>query len=241
MGKWLREYLKKNLALTIIQAVSFSSILVLAIIYKQPPLQILPLFVTLFAMLLQAKVNRYGFLIGGINACIYGVVYITRTLYSSAAYSFLVSCPLQIITFINWDRHTEKKKNVTNLKLMSNKMRLVILLAMILGWGALYVIFSAFGSKYMLLDNAATLISIVCSALCALCYVEYMPFALASRVIAIIMNLSMVPDSPHNWVWVINSAYGLICNLFATATLWKRYIKGSKSEAAPETVQSAQK
>ena len=234
MRKWLLDYFKKNIVLTIIQAVSFTSILVLAIIYKQPPLQILPLFVTLFAMLLQAKVNRYGFLIGGINACIYGVVYIMRTLYSSAAYSFLVSCPLQIITFINWDRHTEKKKNVTNLKLMSNKMRLLILLLMILGWGALYVIFSAFGSKYMLIDIVATLLSIVCSVLCALCYVEYMPFALASRISTIIMNLSMVPDSPHNLVWVINSTYGLICNVFATATLWKRYGKSSRHEENKE-------
>ena len=219
------DYLRKNLVLTVVQAISLTLIFTFAVIFKLPPLQILPIFISLFVLYLQAKVNRYAFLLGGLNACIYGVVYIIRTLYSSAAFSFFFSFPFQIITFINWDRHTEKKKNVTELKFMSNKLRLIVLILMLLCWGALYFVFTSLGSKYMLIDNASTVLGIVSTTLCALCYVEYLPIQLIGYVVNVIMDGTMTLDAPHNVVWLINSAYGCACTLIASSSIWKRYGK----------------
>ena len=52
----------------IIIAVTFCLILVSGILTKQNPLFMIPLFVSLGVMALQADVNRTAYLIGGINA-----------------------------------------------------------------------------------------------------------------------------------------------------------------------------
>ncbi len=51
----IKNFLRKNWLMTLLQTVTFSAILVLAIIFKQSPLQILPMFISLIVMFLQAK------------------------------------------------------------------------------------------------------------------------------------------------------------------------------------------
>ena len=57
----------------IILAVTYVSILITGIIFKQPFYRILPLFISGIVMFLQSYANRYGYLLGGINAVIYTV------------------------------------------------------------------------------------------------------------------------------------------------------------------------
>lgn len=237
----IKDYLRKNLIMTLFQAMTFGSILVLAIVYEQSPIQILPMFVSLVVMFLQARVNRYAFLVGGINSCLYAVAYILRTLYSSAAYALLVSFPLQILTFINWNKRTDKdtEERVTDLRLMSGKARLLWAVATVVGWGALYLIFSAFGSKYMLLDNTATLLGIVTTVLCAMCYIEYAPLQLISNVVTVILNASMIADAPENITWLINSVYGTVCTAVALYVMVKNYReKQTKAEKEVTIIQT---
>ena len=120
----------------IVIAVTFCLILASGILTKQNPLFMVPLFVSLGVMALQADVNRTAYLIGGINAGIYGIVYIYMGLYASAASALLFSCPLQLVTFINWKRKAYGKATV--FKKLTAKARIGLALVAVLGFGVLY-------------------------------------------------------------------------------------------------------
>ena len=52
-----------------------------AIIYKQPVLKVLPIFITLFVMLFNSRANRIGFIIGGCNCFLYFISFMMQQLY----------------------------------------------------------------------------------------------------------------------------------------------------------------
>ena len=59
----------------IIIAITFTAIVTTGIIYKQTPLRLIPLIVSIGVMLLSSQANRYAHLIGGINSLVYGFAY----------------------------------------------------------------------------------------------------------------------------------------------------------------------
>ena len=81
-------------------------------------------------MLLQARVSRYAFLVGGLNSILYTGAYLLMGLYTTAAYTFLTSFPLQMITFIN--RNKKTKAGVTELRKMRWHVRGLIALGFLL-------------------------------------------------------------------------------------------------------------
>ena len=61
-----------SLVLLVVTAVCITAS---GILYKQPLLHILPLYISLFISLLQSRVNRIAYLIGAGNAILYAIVY----------------------------------------------------------------------------------------------------------------------------------------------------------------------
>ena len=84
----------------ILLGITAAALTVTAVIFKQSVIRTIPLFVSLFIILLQTKANRFAYLLGGGNSILYAVSYVTMGLYGSALYAFCISFPLQIITFI---------------------------------------------------------------------------------------------------------------------------------------------
>lgn len=99
----------KNKYTYFLMTVTFMLITFFGIKYSQSILKIIPLYISIVVMLLQLRVNRYAFLLGGINSVLYAAVYFYYALYGSAFYAITVSFLMQIATFINWGRHSYKK------------------------------------------------------------------------------------------------------------------------------------
>lgn len=97
-----------------------------SIIYKQNFLRILPLYVSLFIALLQSRVNRFASMIGSVNSLLYAVVYFHYNLYGSGFSALFFSCPIQMLTFIRWNKN--KSGQSTVLRKMSRR-NLILLLA----------------------------------------------------------------------------------------------------------------
>ena len=64
-------------------ALAAAMIITFAVWKEQTFFKTLPTLVTLAVQLLNVRVNRYAFLLGGINAVVYGIVYLTEGLYFS--------------------------------------------------------------------------------------------------------------------------------------------------------------
>lgn len=197
----------------------FLLMLTAIICYKPSPLFFIPLLVSVIIMFLQSKVNRYAFLLGAINSLIYAVAYVKMSLYSTALYAFIVSCPLQLMTFVNWSRHTERQK--TELRQMSVFTRLKTAGLMAGGFVLLYVIFYELNSKYLLLDNCISIIGTVASILCLMRFKEYVFLQIVSSCISLMTFIIMLKTEPSRIIWVINAANSVISSYLALKNINK--------------------
>ncbi|MBP3376512.1 MAG: nicotinamide mononucleotide transporter [Clostridia bacterium] len=205
-----KKFIKDNLFVLICAAITFVCVLSAAITFKQHPLKTLPLFVSLVVMLLQARVSRYAFLLGGLNSVLYALSYSLMGLYASAIYALVSSFPLQIITFINWRRKTSG--GVTELRKMSGGVRLLVLLGFALVWPAVYFTISSLpGATQSALDVTGTLIGLLVTVLSMLRFSEYAPLNLVSVAISLTTHTMIFLSDTSNITYVIYTLYSGIC------------------------------
>lgn len=189
------------------------AITVTAIHNKQDFLQILPLYVSLIIALLQSRVNRYSSLLGSMNSLLYGVVYFIFNIYGSALSAVFFSCPIQLLTFIRWNKN--KRGESTLLHRMSWKQRILLLLGYVFSVAAMWIILPLLGSEYVFLDSITTLLGIFIYFLTMFAFVEYTVLMLVNGVLGIALYLTMLPESPEIATHLIFSVYSLICIIFA--------------------------
>lgn len=204
---------KQNFRAFILMGITVLLITVAGIVFHQSPLRILPLYVSLVIGILQSRVNRLSFLIGGINSILYALVYAYYNLYASALYALLISFPLQIVTFLRWKKHAWGHS--VQLKRMSEKQRLVSALLAIVLWLGMCGLMTLLGSSYMLLDNTITLLGIVIIVLTLPAYIEYTMLTIPNGIVSIALYLTMLVEKPQQLTYLIFSLYNLICSLSA--------------------------
>lgn len=192
-----------------------------AIAVKQPPYMTLPLTISIFIMLLQTGINRYAFLMGGINSIIYALVDFEMGVYASAWYALLFSFPLQIISFINWNRR--KYKNSTILKSLSTVARTVIAIAFAICWTAIFIILYKKGNPYAILDSTSSLLGILVTFLSMLAYKEYPYINIFSGIITIFLNTQVCMNDINRLPYLIFSIYSLICIIITSININKLY------------------
>lgn len=201
--------IKKIPPMIYLAILEFIAVVVLSIVFEAKFFDTLPLLISTFVMFMQTRVNRYAFILGGVNSIIYAAVYVGMGLYGSAASALLMSFPLQIITFINWQRNTHK--GTTEIKRFSTKARLIILACMVGMWALLYVIFSALGSAYLVLDNTVTVIGTAATVICILRYCEFAALQMVSSAVQVVLYASMTVDDKSRIIYLIYSVYCFIC------------------------------
>ena len=211
-------------ALKIIAAITFVLIVIFSIGFKVNILNVLPLLVSIFIMFLQSRVNRYAFLIGSLNSIFYAIAYFYMTLYSLALYALLVSFPIQIFTFFSWKKNTQNGRTET--KSLSLRGRIIMFALMVLIWLALFLIFSAFNSTYLILDNTLSVLGIVTSVLCALRFSEYAILQTASTVANLVLYGFMITNDLSKIVWLIFSLYSATCSILAFININRQSKKG---------------
>jgi nicotinamide mononucleotide transporter len=207
-----------------VAAVEFILVATLSIWLKVDFFSALPLMVSAAVMFMQTRVSRYAFLVGGANSIIYSISYFFMQLYGQASSALFFSFPLQMLTFFNWKRSTRKGK--TEIKRLSPKGRLMLFGIMAAAWLVLYALFSLFDSPWLVLDNTVTVIGVVTTVLCLLRYSEYSVLQIVTSCVNLGMFIAMTRTDPTRAVWMVHSAYCIIC---ATVTFAKTR-KGIKND-----------
>ena len=215
-----KNFIKENLFLIICASITFVCVLSCAIIFKQNPIKTIPLFNSLIVMLLSARVSRYAFLLGGLNSILYAASFILMGLYANAIYSLLTSFPLQIITFINWNKKTSN--GVTELRKMSWGLRGLVALGYILAWPIIYFLISSIpGANQSVLDVTGTTIGILAAVLPILRFSEYALLSLLSVIISLVTYISILPADNSNITYVIYTLYSGTCVVSAMIRMKK--------------------
>ncbi|MBR3779696.1 MAG: nicotinamide mononucleotide transporter [Clostridia bacterium] len=196
-------------------------ITVAGVVYHQNFFRILPLYVSLIIGMLQSRINRFASLLGSVNSLLYGAVYIFYKLYGSGISALLFSCPIQLITFIRWNKN--KSGESTVLRRLSVKWRIVMLVSFAVLLLAMWILLPLIGSQYVFLDSATTLLGILIYFLTMFAFVEYISFMIINGIINIFLYIQMLPDSPETMTYLIFSVYSFICICFAFFEARKLY------------------
>lgn len=215
------ENIQHKIKMTVL-SITFVLVLVTGIIFNQKFILMIPLFISVFVMAFQANVNRYAYLAGGLNSFFYGLVYIYLGLYASAVSAILVSAPMQIMTFINWQR--KAYKNSVVLKKMSAKTRALSGGAFLMVWLVGFGVLSLVNSEYALLDNTASLLGILVSVLTMLAYVEYTYLWLVSASVGVLLNAQVFMTNPGHITYLVYSVYALFSVVLSFINVRKLYL-----------------
>ena len=201
-------------------------ITVTGIYYKQNLLKILPLYVSLIIAMLQSRVNRFASLMGSINSILYGVVYFYFNLYGSALSAVLFSFPVQLLTFIRWNKN--KWGSSTVLRRMTVKQRLLVLFGFAAALAAMWVVLPLLGAEYVFLDSISSLLGILIYFLTMFAYVEYTFLMIVNGMITIALYVTMLADSPDIAPHLVFAVYSFICIVFAFFQAKKLYSEQQK-------------
>lgn len=207
----------------IIIAVTGIAILIAGILCKQEFFLMIPLFISLFVMAFQSEANRYGALAGAINSLIYTAAYIYMGVYASAASAVLFSFPIQLMTFFRWKKNAYKSTVV--FKKMTNKMRIISLVALIAMWSALAGVFYYLDYEYALLDSITFILGFVVPILTMLAYIEYTYLWLVQAVVGLLLSAQMVVNDYKETTYLIYSVYCVYCIICAFINVRKFYIE----------------
>jgi len=196
-------------------------ITIAGIYYKQHPLHILPLYVSLVIGALQAKANRFASLMGGINSVLYAIVYFYLGLYASALYAILFSCPVQLVTFVRWNQ--KKYGSSTVFRKMTSKQRIVVSVSFVFSVAAVMLVLNLLKSDYSFIDSLSSLMGILISFLTMFAFIEYTWLMLPSGIIGIFLNIATMKAHPQQLTYLIFSFYSLICVTRAFFMVLKLY------------------
>ncbi len=214
------EVFKKNKLSMILMAITAALIIACIILFKPDFIMVLPYFVSLVIGALQASANRYAPLIGGVNSILYALVYYYLGLNGNALYALLISFPLQIITFIRWQKN--KYGSSTVFKKMSWGGRALTALIFALSVVGFRAILNMMEGSQQLLDSMTTLFGILITVLTMLSYVEYSYLAPISGAVGLVMNfllafnigggtIALATDGEKKIHIIIFGIYSLIC------------------------------
>lgn len=235
----IKNFIKKNTFLCILELVTFTSILTTGIIFRQEFWKMLPLFISLVVMLLQAKVNRYAYLLGGLNSILYAVAYFSMGIRESALSALLMSFPLQIITFILWQRKTQG--NVTKLRKLNIWAIIGILAAFCASFTVMYIWFphDPDATTYtILMDTSTTLLGFITTMLTLLRFREYIVTQIITTPLSLAMHIMItVGGNMANITYVIYTVYCCICLAMAAVRIAKQ-TRTVKAEKTAEPVES---
>lgn len=221
---------KKDIFIFILMGCTAILITVAGVYFHQSFLRILPLYISIIIGMLQSRVNRYASLLGSINSLLYGAVYFYYNLYASAFSAVLFSFPIQLLTFMRWNKN--KWQHSTVLRKLSVKQRILIMVGYVIALAAMWVLLPLIGSQYVFLDSVTNLLGILIYFLTMFAYVEYTFLMIINGVLGTALYVTMLRDTPETATYLIFSVYSFICIVFAFFEAKKIY--GSQKKAEKE-------
>jgi nicotinamide mononucleotide transporter PnuC len=191
-----------------------------AIIYQQPVLKVLPIFITLFVMLFNSRANRIGFILGGCNCFLYFISFMMQQLYTTA-FSSAFNGIISIISFFMWKRRAYGKSTI--FRKLKTPVRIVFCLAFMIVWAITTYTTKVNGGEQPLLDSFSGIIGFVVPVLTMLAFIEALPLDLAGNFISLVMFILLVFESPANLPFLFVNLYNMYMGTKRAITWIKKY------------------
>ncbi len=222
---------EKDIFVFALMGITAVSITAAGIYFRQSFLNILPLYNSLVVGMLQSRVNRYANLVGSLNSLLYGAVYFYYGLYGSLFSAVLFSFPIQLLTFLRWNKN--KWKHSTVLRKLTAKQRILLAVGCVATLVIMWIVLPLIGSQYVFLDSITNIIGIVIYFLTMFAFVEYTFLMVINGIIGIALYVQILGESPEMTTYLIFSIYSFICIVLAFFQAKKIY-KNQQAEVQNE-------
>lgn len=164
-------------------------------------------------VLLNAKVNKYGFVFGIINILLYGIILLNQKIYGGAIYNIVYGFPMLVYGYIIYSRD-EKKKQI-GIKTIDSKVRTwaIVILTIVIAITA-YVL-SLLNSNLVIIDSITIILGASGIYLASNKYKEqWIVWIIANTMNTImwtILTIKNIENLPILVMWLVclvNSIYG---------------------------------
>ena len=203
-------------------------IIVFAVIREQSFIKTLPTLITLIVQLMMVKASRYAFLLGGINAMLYGISYFNESLYFSLVSAVLISAPIQLYSFVVWSK--KENKDAPPLRFLGMKKLILSIVLSLIGWGI--CVFGLSGlfetAVYPTLDSYLFVMGITVSLLAAWGYIDSQYMNVLSTALGLILWILLTIQDPANFNYVILYVYNLYRIIQISVSWTIKYYKNQK-------------
>ena len=227
-----RIFVRENRFALLLMALTCIGVTVSGVAFEQAPLRMLPLYVSMVISLMHTRAIRYAHLLGSINVIAYGLVNIYYGLYAAALSCFFFSCPVQLITFLRWQKN--KSGSSTTFRKLSLAWRVSLAVALLGVWAGVVLVLRMIGSAYSFVDSTATLLELSVSTLTMLAFIEHAPLRIVSGVLNVGLSVIIFLDSPDYATYLIYNLYSLICVTIGTFSVMKLYKEQKAARIAAE-------
>jgi nicotinamide mononucleotide transporter len=164
----------------------------------------------IFSVVLCAKGKKSGFIFGLINVVGYSIIAFNSQYYGEVMLNTLFYIPMNIISYINWNKHQEiESKEVERRSLNWKQIGIGVIGVAIITF-LYHLVLASLGGAMTLLDGTTTVLSIVATLLMASRYAEQWLCWIVVDAITVIMWI-VAADSIMITMWsayLINAFYG---------------------------------
>ncbi len=213
-------------------AICFAAILVSGILTGQKWFKMLPALVSLFVFFLNSRVNRLGFLIGGLNSLLYGIGYFTEGLYGLLIQAVAVSAPVQLFTFARWKKRAYG--NATELKRLPVKWEIVLFVFAAAAWAAaFFAIRELAGANKSALDVTCLVFGTAATFLTMFALMESLVFQVGNILSSLAIWCIQIAEGQFA---ELTYFIGTVFSTYCTAVLCVNWIKLYKKQRAEKTL-----
>ncbi len=208
-------------------AITAIGILVCAIVFEQMFIKVLPLFFSLIIMLLNAKANRIGFLLGALNSCIYIIGYFMEGVYGTMT-STLFGIAMALIAYFRWKKDAYGKATV--FRSFSGKQRILLSGLLVLAWAICAFVLWKMDGTAVVTDGLALVLGVVVPILNIVAYIESPALNLVSIATQLFLWVQVVfiDGKMANLTYLIYMAYAL----YMTVRTFFRWLSLYKEQQA---------
>lgn len=184
---------------------TLAGILGFGIAYGQVAIKLAPVCISLVVMLFNARANRWGFILGGLNSILYAVGFVMEGLYGSLL-STCFGAVMQFVTFFFWKRRAYGK--ATMFRRMKGRTEILCGIGFLLAWLVAALVLRRAGGTEFVLDSMSMLLGFVLPILTMFAYLESLPLNLVNMVVSLALWIRIVAaGNLANLTYLVYSVY----------------------------------
>ncbi len=208
-------------------AITAIGILVCAIVFKQMIIKVLPLFFSLVIMLLNAKANRIGFLLGALNSCIYIIGYFMEGVYGTMA-STIFGIAMALIAYFRWRKEAYGKATI--FRSFSGKQRALFGGLLVLAWAICAFVLWKLNGTAVVTDGLILVLGVVVPILTIAAYIESPALNVISCLTQLILwaQVVFIDKKTASLTYLIYTSYAL----YMTVRTFFRWLSLYKEQQA---------